>query len=82
MKIGIIGEDPYDTTAIKNLLSGKYPYQFKPILRNIKGGHLDSAKTKRLLKIELKCNPYPLIIYVRDLDGLDTETQKKKRMIK
>lgn len=76
MKIGIIGEDPYDTIAIKNLLSRRYPYRFKPILRHIKGDQLNSAKTKRLLKIELKDAAYAVVIFTRDLDGLETETQK------
>lgn len=82
MKIGIIGEDPYDTTAIKNLLSRKYPFRFKPILRKIKGDQLSSAKTKRLLQIELKSDIYKIIIYTRDLDGLETETGKKKKILK
>lgn len=80
MKIGIIGEDPYDTTAVKNLLSRKYPYQFKPILRQIKGDQLDSTKTKRLLKIELKSDAYAVVIYTRDLDGLETETKKIQKI--
>jgi hypothetical protein len=80
MKVGIIGEDPYDTTAIKNLLSRKYPYQFKPILKQVRGHQLDSAKSRRLLKIELMDNAYPVIIYNRDLDGLETETQKKEKV--
>jgi hypothetical protein len=79
MKVGIIGEDPYDTTAIKNLLSRKYPYQFKPILKQVRGHQLDSAKSLRLLKIELMQQTYPVIIYTRDLDGLETETQKKEK---
>lgn len=76
MRIGIIGEDPYDTNVIKNLLSREYPFQFKPILKNIKGDQLSSQKTKRLLKIELKSSTYHIIIYTRDLDGLETETDK------
>lgn len=82
MKVGIIGEDPYDTTAIKNLLSRKYPYQFKPILKQVRGHQLDSAKSRRLLKIELMHHAYPIIIYTRDLDGLETEIRKKEKVFK
>lgn len=82
MVIGIIGEDPYDTTAIKNLLLQKYSFRFKPILKQVRGAQLDSAKTRRLLKIELKSNDYTLIIYTRDLDGLETELQKKEKLVK
>lgn len=80
MKVGIICEDSYDTTAIKNLLSRKYPYQFKPILKQVKGHQLNSAKSRRLLKIELMGHIYPVIIYTRDLDGLETEIQKKEKI--
>ncbi|HLP48575.1 MAG TPA: hypothetical protein VK469_21725, partial [Candidatus Kapabacteria bacterium] len=78
MKIGIIGEDPYDTDAIRNLLAQKYAYQFQPILKNIRGDQLNSPKTAKLLKIELKTIHYPIIIYTRDLDGLETEIPKKE----
>jgi hypothetical protein len=82
MKIGIIGEDPYDTGAIRNLLAQKYEYQFRPILKKIRGDQLNSPKTGKLLKIELKANHYPIIIYIRDLDGLETETRKKEKVVK
>jgi hypothetical protein len=82
MKIGIIGEDPYDTEAIRNLLAQKYAYRFQPILKNIRGDQLNSPKTAKLLKIELKTNHYPIIIYNRDLDGLETETRKKEKVVK
>ncbi|MCP5046270.1 MAG: DUF4276 family protein, partial [bacterium] len=56
--------------------------QFKPILRQIKGDQLYSAKTRRLFKIELKSHNYSVIIYAKDLDGLETETQKKDNVFK
>ena len=80
MKIGIIGEDPYDTNAIKNLLSQKYSFQFIPLLKQVRGDQLSSAKTRRLFKIELKHQNYPIIIFTKDLDGLETESRKKKRV--
>ncbi len=82
MKIGIIGEDPYDTNAIKNLLSQKYSFQFVPILKQIRGDQLNSAKTQRLVNIELKNQHYFLIIITRDLDGLETEIHKKEKVFK
>lgn len=81
MLIGIIGEDPFDTTAIKHLMERRFPLQFRPILKQIKGDMLTTAKTRRLLKIELKKQSYKVIIYTKDLDGLDTETQKKKKIV-
>lgn len=78
--IGIIGEDPYDTAAIKNLLSQKYSHRFKPILKQIKGDQLYSRKTLKLLKIELKHTHYPIIIYIKDLDGLESEKGKRERI--
>ncbi len=78
--IGIISEDPYDTNAVKNLLSQRYSYQFKPLLKRVRGSHLDSDKTLRLMKIELKNTGYPIVLFMRDLDGLETEKGKKKKL--
>jgi len=41
---------------------------------------LNSAKTRKLLKIETKASKYPLIIFTRDLDGLDSEEAKKEKV--
>lgn len=76
MKIGLIGEDPNDTQAIKNLLQQKLDVKFKPLLKNITGSNLDSKKFLRMFRGELKKEEFSAIFFVRDLDGLPSENQK------
>ncbi len=72
MTIGLVGEAPNDTNAIKNLLSKQYSipnYYFYPILDHIHGSQLDNPKTKRLLRIEYEFKKPDIVIFIRDLDG-------------
>jgi len=72
MNIGLVGEAPNDTEAIKNLLSRKYSstvYEFYPLLNNIHGSQLDNQKTKRFLRIEYESRKPNVVIFIRDLDG-------------
>lgn len=71
--IGLIGEDPYDTEAIRNLLQKKYSTQarFVSISKRLTGGQLDLDKFFRTLKIEAqKCH---MVVCMRDLDGFSSE---------
>ena len=55
MKIGLVGEAPNDTVAMKNLLHKRYDasrFEFVDMLENIPGSLLDHQKTKRLLRLE------------------------------
>lgn len=75
IKVGLIGESPYDTEAIHNLLSKYYKnsFQFVKLLKRVTGNELESlGKMKRLLSAEVK-NEADLsyIIYIRDLDALE-----------
>lgn len=79
-KIGLIGEDPSDTAAIRNLLLKKYDYDFIPLLKNQTGDNLETAKTKRMLSVELERRKLDLLIFIRDLDALESdEVQISKR---
>lgn len=84
MLIGIIGEDPYDTDSIKNILSNNYDKEifFKPILREVRGSHLLSKKTKKLFDIEIQKKKYDLIIFSVDLDDLEHNTKKLENIKK
>jgi hypothetical protein len=74
MTIGLIGEAPNDTSSIKNLLSRKYTdITFKTLLNNIHGSQLDNQKTKHLLRKEFEWEKPDAVIFVRDLDGLETD---------
>ena len=79
-KIGLIGEDPSDTAAIRNLLLKRYGYDFIPLLKNQTGDNLETAKTKRMLSVELERRKLDLLIFIRDLDALESdEMQLSKR---
>ena len=72
MKIGLVGEAPSDTSAIKNLLVKKYPitdYIYKPMMHGINGDMLNNQKTKRLLRKEYEIEKPDILIFIRDLDG-------------
>jgi len=83
IKVGLIGEDPYDKEAIKNLLTQRYPeVNFKPLLRGIRGGGLDNPKTGRAIQNELKTNSYEFIVFIRDLDGLPSQNDLRVKVKK
>lgn len=81
-KIGIIGEDPNDTSSIQNLLTKKYPKLFscKPLLKNKRGYQLDNASTENSLKAEFATEKPDIVVFVRDVDGLVTEAEKIKKV--
>lgn len=73
MKIGLVGEAPNDTQAIKNLLEKKYSndkYNFVFMLQRYNGSQLDSQKTKRFLRIEYEHQKPDIVIFIRDLDSV------------
>lgn len=81
MKIGLVGEAPNDTAAIQNLLSKNENYknfEFATLLRDINGSMLDNNKTfRRILRIEYETQKPNLIIFIRDLDALETDRDAK-----
>ena len=78
MKIGLVGEAPNDTQAIKNLMKKRYRtgYDFFFLLNNINGSDLDSQKIKRLLRKEYEIRKPDIIIFIRDLDSVIPNKQK------
>ena len=82
-KIGLVGEDPNDTTSIKNLLDGKHPkaFQYKQLLKNARGHQLNNKRVDAALKIEFEeYNPH-CVIFIRDSDSLPTEKEKIQEAI-
>jgi len=81
MKIGLVGEAPSDTTAIKNLLSRRYPgFDFVTLLDRIHGSMLDNKKAiSRLLRIEYEDQQPSIVIFIRDLDALENDRAAKRR---
>lgn len=78
IKIGLVGEDPNDTSAIKNLLEKKYKkrVQFIPLLKRINGYQLDNSKVKSSLSVEFADRKCKFVLYVRDLDAYKSEISK------
>ncbi len=81
-KIGLIGEDPNDTTSLKNLLLQKHPsgLQFKQLIKNKKGYQLDNAKIPSALKIEYDEYKPQHVIFIRDADSLPTNIIKIQKI--
>ena len=82
-KIGLIGEDPNDTLAIKNLLEQRYPkkFQFKQLIKNKKGYQLDNARVSHALKIEFDDFKPHHVIFIRDTDAIESEKEKIKKVL-
>ncbi|MDB5133721.1 MAG: hypothetical protein JWP37_324 [Mucilaginibacter sp.] len=81
MKIGLVGEAPNDTTAIQNLLSRQYQHlEFVTLLNRINGSMLDNGKAiSRLLRVEYEYQKPNIIIFIRDLDALESDRIAKKK---
>lgn len=77
-RIGLIGEDPNDTLAIRNLLLQKYPkgFQFKQLIKNKKGYQLNNDRVANALKIEFQDFKPDYVIFIRDADAIATEESK------
>ena len=77
--VGLVGEAPNDTNAIKNLLSRNYQnLSFVTLLKDINGSMLDNNKAfRRILRIEYETQSPDLIIFIRDLDALETDRGAK-----
>lgn len=81
IKIGVIGEDPNDTSSIINLLSKRYEnVQFKKLAKRVTGCQLDSQKLVKSLNVDVKQHKLKSIIYIRDLDGFDSEKDKVNKL--
>jgi Domain of unknown function (DUF4276) len=80
IKVGIVGEHPQnDSEALRLFLTplANEGVQFKIVLKNFEGSHLDGDKFVRALVTESRDLDY--IILVRDLDGLLSEIEKIKK---
>jgi hypothetical protein len=85
IKVGLVGEDPNDTSSIKNLLEQRYKgkVQFKELTKNSTGANLDSlGKFKRVLKKKFDDSDCAFIVYIRDLDELESHKEKLSERIK
>lgn len=79
--IGLIGEDPNDTTSIKNLLLQKHPdLVFKHLLKSERGDGLKNSKLSKALNIEFKRAKPHFVLFIRDADALPSEADKLNKV--
>lgn len=76
MKIGLIGENPNDTDAIAALLKKQHKHDYIAVLKRRTGDQLENDKFSKLLQTELKTTKYDALIFVRDLDGFESDEAK------
>ena len=78
VKIGILGENPYDNSAIIHLLNQKYSskVQFVRMLENYEGDQLGSQKVKKIINLEFIKESPKFILISRDLDSYRTDQEK------
>ncbi|HEY8929102.1 MAG TPA: DUF4276 family protein [Mucilaginibacter sp.] len=83
VRVGLVGEDPNDTSSIKNLIEKRYKktVRFYPLAKNVKGYHLDSIKIKNVLRTEFADKKCHFVVYIRDLDALKSEKAKLQEKI-
>ena len=81
MKIGLVGEAPNDTSAIKNLLSKHYTnLEFVVLLNGLTGAMMDSKRfIAQFLPKEFHDKKPDLVILIRDLDSHERDTVKLKQ---
>ncbi|HEY0068073.1 MAG TPA: DUF4276 family protein [Flavisolibacter sp.] len=80
MRVGVVGEYPTDIQSVVNLLNKKYrkDMDFFPLIYDVHGSNLDNPKIKHQLRREYQIEKPELVIFIRDLDGLEHETDKIK----
>lgn len=76
--IGLIGESPNDTNSVRTILNRKYGnnLKFEILLRNYTGAQLDSDRVKEYLRIEYNSKKPDISVFIRDLDGFESESHK------
>jgi hypothetical protein len=74
-KIGLIGEDPNDTSSIEILLNKKYDNNLKffTLSKTLKGDQLESKKGKNLVVTNFEQKKCDFAICIRDLDSLESD---------
>lgn len=82
VRVGLIGESPNDTAALKVLLLKKYAdrIQVYALLKNQRGDKASSPKSIRMLPPECDELQIDLVVFTRDLDALaGNEKQRQRR---
>lgn len=78
IRIGLVGENPNDTSTIANLLKQGIAREahFFTMLNDVNGDDLDSDRALSLIRTEYQYTRPDLIVYIRDLDAMETDKKK------
>ena len=78
INVGLVGDDPNDTSSINHLLSGQYggAVQFLTMVRGIRGTQLETLKFRNALKVELEKRQCEFAIFIRDLDAFSSQKDR------
>ena len=78
VRVGLIGENPNDTSVVAKLLLQKLhgSVDFFPMLNDINGDNLDTDHALQMIGREYERLRPHLIIYIRDLDVLESDKEK------
>ena len=82
VRVGLLGESPNDTAALKVLLQQKYAgrIQVFPLLKNLKADKVSGLKALRMLPSVYADTQPDIVVFTRDLDALASNTaQWQKR---
>ncbi len=78
INIGLIGEDPNDTSAITNLMKQRYDegYRYLTLSQNKRGSQMFTDSALKSYNVEIRRKMPDHIIVIIDADAIITEEQK------
>ncbi|WP_125916664.1 hypothetical protein [Hymenobacter coccineus] len=82
VRVGLLGESPNDTAALKVLLQQKYKERIQvfTLLKNLKADKVAGPKALRMLPKQYAEQQPDIVVFTRDLDALASDvTQMQKR---
>lgn len=84
IRVGLLGESPNDTIAIKALLEKRYGDRIECVilLRDVTGSRLDDVLISRDIRIEYQIQKPRIVVVIRDLDGRENDYTATRRQRK
>jgi hypothetical protein len=81
MKVGLVGENPNDTIAIRALLRSRLGngIEFFDLLKNVNGDDLGNQKMKHRFRREFQIEKPDIVLFIRDLDALESDLDQMER---
>lgn len=81
VRVGLLGESPNDTAALKVLLEQRYAgrIQVFPLLKNLTGDKVGGLKALRMLPTQYQDQKPDIVVFTRDLDALASDAAQRRR---